>query len=236
MTKKRINKFISQAGVCSRRNAEQYVTSGQIEINGKIIKDLSYMVSDQDIVKLNGMILKSESKKYILLNKPKNFITTMNDEKNRKTVMSLVKNSCNERIYPVGRLDKDTTGLLLFTNNGEIAKKLLHPKSNIKKIYHIILNNNLKLNDLNKIKNGIKLNDGIIKVDKVSYVDGLSKNQIGIEIHSGKNRIVRRIFEYLNYKVLKLDRVFFAGLTKNKLKRGTWRPLTKKEIDILHII
>lgn len=236
MTKKRINKFISEAGVCSRRNAEQYVTSGQIEINGKIIKDLSYMVSDQDIVKLNGMILKSESKKYILLNKPKNFITTMNDEKNRKTVMSLVKNSCNERIYPVGRLDKDTTGLLLFTNNGEIAKKLLHPKSNIKKIYHIILNNNLKLNDLNKIKNGIKLNDGIIKVDKVSYVDGLSKNQIGIEIHSGKNRIVRRIFEYLNYKVLKLDRVFFAGLTKNKLKRGTWRPLTKKEIDILHII
>ncbi len=236
MTKKRINKFISEAGVCSRRNAEQYVTSGQIEINDKIIKDLSYMVSDQDIVKLNGMILKSESKKYILLNKPKNFITTMNDEKNRKTVMSLVKNSCNERIYPVGRLDKDTTGLLLFTNNGEIAKKLLHPKSNIKKIYHIILNNNLKLNDLNKIKNGIKLNDGIIKVDKVSYVDGLSKNQIGIEIHSGKNRIVRRIFEYLNYKVLKLDRVFFAGLTKNKLKRGTWRPLTKKEIDILHII
>ena len=236
MTKKRINKFISEAGVCSRRNAERYVTSGQIEINGKIIKDLSYVVSNQDIVKLNGMILKSESKKYILLNKPKNFITTMNDEKNRKTVMSLVKNSCNERIYPVGRLDKDTTGLLLFTNNGEIAKKLLHPKSNIKKIYHIILNNNLKLNDFNKIKNGIKLSDGIIKVDKVSYVDGLSKNQIGIEIHSGKNRIVRRIFEYLNYKVLKLDRVFFAGLTKNKLKRGTWRPLTKKEIDILHII
>ncbi|MAJ98509.1 MAG: pseudouridine synthase [Flavobacteriales bacterium] len=236
MTKKRINKFIAEAGVCSRRNAEKYVTSGQIEINGKIIKDLSYVVSNQDIVKLNGIILKSESKKYILLNKPKNFITTMNDEKNRKTVMSLVKNSCNERIYPVGRLDKDTTGLLLFTNNGEIAKKLLHPKSNIKKIYHIILNNNLKLNDLNKIKNGIKLNDGIIKVDKVSYVDGLSKNQIGIEIHSGKNRIVRRIFEYLNYKVLKLDRVFFAGLTKNKLKRGTWRPLTQKEIDILHII
>jgi len=236
MTKKRINKFIAEAGVCSRRNAEKYVISGQIDINGKIIKDLSYMVSNQDIVKLNGMILKSESKKYILLNKPKNFITTMNDEKNRKTVMSLVKNSCNERIYPVGRLDKDTTGLLLFTNNGEIAKKLIHPKSNIKKIYHIILNNNLKLNDLNKIKNGIKLNDGIIKVDKVSYVDGLSKNQIGIEIHSGKNRIVRRIFEYLNYKVLKLDRVFFAGLTKNKLKRGTWRPLTQKEIDILHII
>ena len=236
MTKKRINKFIAEAGVCSRRNAEKYVTSGQIEINGKIIKDLSYVVSNQDIVKLNGIILKSESKKYILLNKPKNFITTMNDEKNRKTVMSLVKNSCNERIYPVGRLDKDTTGLLLFTNNGEIAKKLLHPKSNIKKIYHIILNKNLKLNDLNKIKNGIKLNDGIIKVDKVSYVDGLSKNQIGIEIHSGKNRIVRRIFEYLNYKVLKLDRVFFAGLTKNKLKRGTWRPLTQKEIDILHII
>ena len=230
----RLNKFIANAGICSRREADKLIESGTIKVNGKVIKELGTKVLQTDKVQYDDQVLKSEKKYYVLLNKPKGFITTTDDPFERRTVMSLVKNACKERIYPVGRLDKNTTGLLLFTNDGDLAKKLTHPKHEIKKIYHVVLDKNLTSTDFQKISNGLELDDGPIKVDTIAYVEGAeNKKEIGIEIHSGKNRIIRRIFESLDYKVLKLDRVTFAGLTKKDIPRGKWRFLSEKEINFL---
>lgn len=230
----RLNKFIANAGVCSRREADKLIESGIIRVNGVIVKELGTKISPSDKVQYDDQVLKSEKKYYVLLNKPKGYITTTDDPFDRKTVMYLVKNACRERIYPVGRLDRNTTGLLLFTNDGDLAKKLTHPKFEVKKLYHVVLDKNLKTADFNQIANGITLEDGDIKVDTIAYVEGAeNKKEIGIEIHSGKNRIIRRIFESLDYKVVKLDRVSFAGLTKKDIPRGKWRFLTENEVNFL---
>lgn len=232
----RLNKFIANAGICSRREADKLIESGIIKVNGKVIKELGTKISPMDKVQYDDQVLKSEKKYYVLLNKPKGYITTTDDPYERKTVMFLVKNACKERIYPVGRLDRNTTGLLLLTNDGDIAKKLTHPKHQVKKIYHIVLDKNLKSADFNQIAKGINLEDGFIKVDTIAYVEGAeNKKEIGIEIHSGKNRIIRKIFESLDYKVIKLDRVAFAGLTKKDIPRGKWRFLTEKEVGFLRM-
>lgn len=229
----RLNKYISNSGICSRRDADKYIESGLVEVNGKIVTELGTKIMPADIIKFNGKVLKAEKKVYILLNKPKDYITTVDDPHAEKTVMHLIKNACHERVYPVGRLDRNTTGVLLLTNDGEIAKKLTHPSSNKKKIYHVFLSEKLKSEDLKKIGQGIELEDGFIQVDSINYSDPEDKKQVGIEIHSGKNHIVKRIFEHLGYKVTKLDRVYFAGLTKKNLERGRWRFLTEKEINML---
>jgi len=230
----RLNKYLADAGICSRREADKLIESGVVQINGKIVTQLGTKVSRDDKVQYGGETLKREKLQYVLLNKPKDFITTSDDPQNRRTVMNLVEKACHERIYPVGRLDRNTLGLLLFTNDGELAKKLTHPKHNIKKIYHVFLNTALTKNDMIKLGNGVELDDGFIQPDKISYVTGENdKKQIGLELHSGRNRIVRRMFEHLGYKVIKLDRSFFAGLTKKDLPRGKWRKLTEKEIGLL---
>ncbi|GIM48961.1 pseudouridine synthase [Capnocytophaga stomatis] len=229
-TEIRLNKFIADAGICSRRNADIYISSGNVEVNGEVMTTLGYRVKPTDIVKFDGKVITSEKKEYILLNKPKGFITTTNDEKGRKTVMDLVANATTARILPVGRLDRPTTGLLLLTNDGELAKKLTHPTHGVRKIYHVVLDRKLDYKDLIKIEEGIELEDGFIQVDEISYVNDKPKNEIGVKIHSGRNRIVRRIFEHLGYNVEKLDRVVFAGLTKKDLPRGHWRRLTQQEI------
>ncbi len=230
----RLNKYIADAGICSRREADKIIESGVIKINGKIVTELGTKVSSSDIILYGGQKLRSEQFVYLLLNKPKNYITTTDDPFGRNTVMRLVANACKERIFPVGRLDRNTLGLLLFTNDGDLAKKLTHPKHNVKKLYHVVLNKNVALADLQKISDGLELDDGPIKVDAISYIEGgQNKNEVGIEVHSGKNRIVRRIFESLNYKVEKLDRVIFAGLTKKNLTRGRWRFLTEREVSFL---
>lgn len=230
----RLNKFIANAGVCSRREADVLIESGIIKVNGKTVKDLGTKISPNDKVQYDSQTLKVEKKYYVLLNKPKDYITTTDDPYSRRTVMFLVKNACHERIYPVGRLDKNTTGILLLTNDGELAKKLTHPKHNITKIYHVKLNKNVSKGDIVKISNGINLDDGLIKVDDIAFVKGAdNKREIGVEIHSGKNRIIKRIFESLGYKVLKLDRVDFAGLTKKDIPRGKWRHLSNTEISFL---
>ncbi len=230
----RLNKYIADAGICSRREADKLIESGAVSVNGKVVSQVGTKVEPTDKVQLGTQTLKREKLQYLLLNKPKDFITTSKDPQNRKTVMQLVEKACEERIYPVGRLDRNTTGLLLFTNDGDLAKKLMHPSSYVKKIYHVFLDKNFSKNDMLKVAQGVTLEDGIILPDKIAYVDGVEdKKQVGIELHSGKNRIVRRIFEHLGYKVNKLDRVLFAGLTKKDLPRGKWRFLTKKEIDLL---
>ncbi len=229
----RLNKYIANTGLCSRREADKLIQAGKVSVNSKVVKEMGIKIGSKDVVKYNGKVLHKEKKVYILLNKPKDFITTADDPLSRKTVMDLVKNACNERIYPVGRLDRNTTGVLLLTNDGELTKKLSHPKHNIKKIYHVGLDRPLEENDLNKINKGFMLEDGFIKVDKIGYPDPGDPCQVGIELHSGRNRIVRRIFETLGYQVNKLDRVSLAGLTKKTLKRGKWRFLTKKEISWL---
>lgn len=230
----RLNKYIADAGVCSRREADKLIEAGTVTVNGKIVTELGTKVSRKDKVVYGGQLLRREKMQYVLLNKPKDFITTTDDPQARKTVMHLVRNACKERIYPVGRLDRNTTGVLLFTNDGDMAKRLTHPKHNTRKLYHVELNKSLTKSDMEKIALGIELDDGIIKVDEVSYVqDSDSKKEIGIQIHSGRNRIVRRIFESLGYDVKKLDRVVFAGLTKKDLPRGRWRHLTEKEIGFL---
>lgn len=230
----RLNKFIANAGICSRREADKLIESGIITVNGKIIKELGTKISPTDKVVYDNQVLKSEKKYYVLLNKPKGYITTTDDPYERKTVMFLVKNACNERIYPVGRLDRNTTGLLLLTNDGDLAKKLTHPKYQIKKLYHVVLDKNLTTADFKQIAEGIKLEDGFVKVDTIAYAEGAeNKKEIGIEIHSGKNRIIRRIFESLEYKVVRLDRVAFADLTKKDVPRGKWRFLTDKEVNFL---
>lgn len=229
----RLNRFIANAGVCSRREADKYISAGLVTVNGTIVTELGVKVKMTDDVRFDGRKLNAEKKIYLLLNKPKDFITTTDDPHAERTVMDLVKDACPERIYPVGRLDKSTTGVLLFTNDGELSDRLTHPSHNIKKIYQVTLDNPLTKNDMLQVAEGIELEDGRIAADVVSYIDGNNKTEIGIEIHSGRNRIVRRIFEHLGYKVKKLDRVYFAGLTKKNLTRGKWRFLAHKEVQFL---
>ena len=229
----RLNRFISNAGVCSRRDADKLIVNGLVTVNGEVITELGYKVKKRDTVVYNGKTLQSEKKIYLLLNKPKGYITTVDDPHAKHTVMDLIKGACKERIYPVGRLDKETTGLLLFTNDGDMAEKLMHPASEKKKIYHVFLNRDLKEEHLEAIRSGIELEDGHIAADEINYADDNDKTQVGIEIHSGKNRIVRRIFEHFGYEIVKLDRVFFAGLTKKNVPRGKWRLLTPAEVSFL---
>ena len=233
----RLNKYIANAGICSRREADKLIEAGAVTVNGKVVTELGTKISPTDKVSYGDQPLKREKLRYVLLNKPKGFITTTDDPQERKTVMTLVANAFKERIYPVGRLDRNTTGVLLFTNDGELAKKLIHPRHGIKKIYHVVLDKSLTRKHMEEIAKGIELEDGFIKVDAIEYIgEGNDKKQIGIEIHSGKNRIVRRIFEKLEYKVVRLDRVSFAGLTKKNLPRGTWRVLEEKEVSFLKMI
>ena len=232
----RLNKYLAHAGIASRREADELIKIGAVSVNGEIITEMGYKVKPGDKVQFNGETIKPEKKVYVLLNKPKNFITTTEDEKGRKTVMELVQKSAPVRIYPVGRLDRNTTGVLLFTNDGDLAKKLTHPKHQIEKLYHVKLDKNLKSSDLEKIREGLKLDDGYIQVDDISLIKGAPHNEAGIKIHSGRNRIVRRIFEHLGYDVIKLDRVLFAGLTKKDLKRGHWRYLSQKEVNFLKML
>jgi len=226
----RLNQYIAHAGICSRRKADELILNGEISVNGTPVTSLGVKITPEDKVAYQGKIIQAEKKIYILLNKPKDFITTTDDPQERKTVMDLIKDASHERIYPVGRLDRNTTGLLLFTNDGDIAAKLAHPSSNIQKLYHVTLNKTLKPGDLLKIQEGIELEDGFIQVDAISYVEGASHREIGVQIHSGKNRIVRRIFESMGYEVEKLDRSMYAGLTKKDLSKGKWRHLTGKEL------
>ncbi len=230
----RLNKFIANSGICSRREADEYIKQGMVTVNGQIVTELGTKVYMNDDVRFNEQRLKGEEKVYIIMNKPKNCVTTTSDPHATKTVLDLVAGKCPQRVYPVGRLDRDTTGVLLLTNDGELTEKLTHPSYNKKKIYHVFLDSNLRQNDFEKILKGIHLEDGMIAADSLSYIDG-DHTQIGIEIHSGRNRIVRRIFESLGYKVKKLDRVYFAGLTKQALRRGQWRFLTDKELAILQM-
>ena len=232
----RLNKYISNSGICSRREADTYISAGSATVNGKIITEMGYKVKPGDEVRFDEALISPEPKRYVLLNKPKNYITTMDDERNRKTVMELIHRSTKERIYPVGRLDRETTGLLLFTNDGDMAKKLTHPKHNVKKLYHVTLDKKLSMIDLHKISENFVLDGKMVFVDKVSYIENKPKFEVGIEIHSGRNRIVRRIFEHFGYTVNKLDRVIFAGLTKKNLGRGVWRHLTEQEINNLKMI
>ena len=233
----RLNKYISNAGICSRREADDLISSGVVQVNGKTITEMGYRVSPTDIIKYGGQTLKKERLVYLLLNKPKDYVTTSDDPQKRKTVLELIHGACKERVYPVGRLDRATTGLLMFTNDGELTKKLTHPKYGVRKIYHVELDKPLKHQDLEKITEGLELEDGPIKVDEISYSgNGADKAIVGVEIHSGKNRIVRRIFEHLGYNVRKLDRVVFGSLTKKDMPRGRWRFLTDAEVGMLKMI
>ncbi|MDO3625606.1 pseudouridine synthase [Mucilaginibacter sp. BT774] len=234
----RLNRYISNAGICSRRKADELISAGVISVNGEVVSELGYKIDpNKDAVRYNGELLKREKMVYVLLNKPKDYITTTDDPQERRTVMQLVEKASRERIYPVGRLDRNTTGLLLMTNDGDLADKLSHPKNNIVKLYHAELNKSLTQGDLNKIAFGVELEDGFIKPDAISYVQGATKREVGIQIHSGKNRIVRRIFEHLGYEVVKLDRAVYANLTKKDLPRGRWRYLDEKEIiQLKHLI
>lgn len=230
----RLNKYIANAGICSRREADELIASGAVKVNGKIVTELGTRISPEDKIQYGDETLSKEVKRYLLLNKPKDYITTANDPEGRKTVMELILKACKERLYPVGRLDRATTGLLLFTNDGELARKLTHPSHEVKKVYHVTLSKNLKPVDMKRVMEGLELEDGRAEVDDINYVgEGGEKNEIGIELHSGKNRIVRRIFEHLGYEVVKLDRTLFGGLTKKDLPRGKFRFLTEKEVVML---
>ncbi len=231
----RLNKFLANAGVCSRREADEFIQAGVVTVNGEVVTELGTKILRTDEVKFHDAPVTLEKKVYVLLNKPKDYVTTSDDPQQRKTVMDLVKDVCPERIYPVGRLDRNTTGVLLLTNDGDLASKLTHPKFLKKKVYHVHLDKNLTAHDMEQIREGVTLEDGEIKADAIEYADDRDKAQVGIEIHSGKNRIVRRIFESLGYRVTKLDRVQFAGLTKKNLRRGDWRFLTEKEVDMLRM-
>ena len=231
----RLNKYLANAGVCSRREADEFIQAGVVKANGEVVTELGTKVMRTDSVMFHEQPVSLEKKVYVLLNKPKDHVTTSDDPQQRKTVMDLVKDACTERIYPVGRLDRNTTGVLLLTNDGDLASKLTHPKFLKKKVYHVYLDKNVTAHDLQQIRDGITLEDGDIKADAVEYADPVDKKQVGIEIHSGKNRIVRRIFEHLGYKVTKLDRVLFAGLTKKNLRRGDWRYLTEEEVNRLRM-
>ena len=231
----RLNKFLANAGICSRREADEFITAGVVSVNGVVVTELGTKVKRTDEVKFHDEPVSIERKVYVLLNKPKDCVTTSDDPQERKTVMDFVRGACQERIYPVGRLDRNTTGVLLLTNDGDLASKLTHPKYLKKKIYHVYCDRNVTRADLDQIVQGITLDDGEIHADAISYASDTDKSQVGIEIHSGKNRIVRRIFESLGYRVIKLDRVYFAGLTKKGLRRGGWRYLTEKEVNMLRM-
>ncbi|MBS7566627.1 pseudouridine synthase [Mucilaginibacter sp. Bleaf8] len=234
----RLNRYISNAGICSRRKADELIAAGVVSVNGEVVSELGFKVDpSKDVIRYNGETLKREKMVYVLLNKPKDYITTTDDPQERRTVMHLVDKATRERIYPVGRLDRNTTGLLLMTNDGDLADKLSHPRNNITKLYQVELSKSLTQGDLNKIAFGLELEDGFIKPDMVTYVQGGTKREVGIQIHSGKNRIVRRIFEHLGYEVVKLDRTVYANLTKKDLPRGRWRYLDEKEIiQLKHLI
>lgn len=229
----RLNRYIANSGVCSRRDADEYIVAGHVTVNDKQVKEVGTKVTYSDVVRFKGQRLNPEKKVYLLLNKPKDYITTVDDPYAKRTVMDLVRSSCRERIYPVGRLDRHTTGLLLFTNDGELTKKLTHPSHKVIKIYQTTLDRPLEKTDLESIASGIELDDGPVQVDEISWIDETDKSQVGIQLHSGKNRIIRRMFKHLDYKVVKLDRVFFAGLTKKNLPRGKWRFLNEKEVNRL---
>ena len=232
----RLNKYLANSGMCSRREADRLIKAGQVEVNGETVTEMGVKVSMSDEVKFNGMVIKPEHKRYILLNKPKDYITTLKDPNARHTVMDLIEGACKERVYPVGRLDRNTTGVLLFTNDGDLAKKLTHPSNEIQKIYHVTTDKAVTVADIEKISEGFELEDGFIKADEVGYLEQHNKCEVGIRIHSGRNRIVRRIFEYLGYEVEKLDRLSFAGLDKKGLGRGRWRFLSEKEVGFLYMI
>ena len=231
----RLNKFMANAGICSRREADEYITNGKVTVNGEVVTELGVKITASDIVEFDGKVVTPERKCYVLLNKPKDCVTTSDDPNGRLTVLDLVKNACKERIYPVGRLDRNTTGVLLLTNDGDLASKLTHPKYVKKKIYHVWTDKDITEEDMQRIADGIELEDGEIHADAISYASETDRNQAGIEIHSGRNRIVRRIFEHLGYRVTKLDRVYFAGLTKKNLPRGRWRYLTQEEVNFLRM-
>lgn len=231
----RLNKYLANAGICSRREADEFIQAGVVSVNGQVVTELGTMVLRTDDIRFHDQKVSMEKKVYVLLNKPKDCVTTSDDPQQRKTVMDLVKNACPERIYPVGRLDRNTTGVLLLTNDGDLASKLTHPKFLKKKIYHVFLDKKVTAHDMQQIATGITLEDGEVHADAIEYASATDKSQVGIEIHSGKNRIVRRIFESLGYRVVKLDRVLFAGLTKKNLRRGDWRFLTEKEVDMLRM-
>lgn len=233
--KTRLNKYIANAGICSRREADVLISTGVITVNGEVVTEMGYKVMPGDVVKYNGNELKSEKKVYILLNKPKGYITTSDDSQQRKTVMELIADACSERVYPVGRLDRNTTGLLLFTNDGELTKKLTHPSFGAQKVYNVELDSTISKADMHVLMKGVELEDGFQNVDAINYTNGepIDKRKVGVSIHSGKNRIIRRLFESLGYEVVKLDRVYFAGLTKKNLLRGHYRFLTEKEVAFL---
>ena len=230
----RLNKFMANAGICSRREADEFITNGKVKVNGNVVTELGVKITPKDVVEFDDKVVTPERKCYVLLNKPKDCVTTSDDPNGRLTVLDLVKNACRERIYPVGRLDRNTTGVLLLTNDGDLASKLTHPKFVKKKIYHVWTDKEIAEEDMQRIADGIELEDGEIHADAISYVAD-ARNQAGIEIHSGRNRIVRRIFEHLGYRVTKLDRVYFAGLTKKNLPRGRWRYLTQEEVNFLRM-
>ena len=229
----RLNKYMSNAGICSRREADEKIQAGAVTVNGKVVTELGTKIRPADVVEYDGKVVVPERKCYVLLNKPKDCVTTSDDPGGRTTVLDIVKNACAERIYPVGRLDRNTTGVLLLTNDGDLASKLTHPKFVKKKIYHVWTDKPIAEEDMQRIVDGIELDDGEIHADEVSYVSETDRKQAGIEIHSGRNRIVRRIFESLGYRVVKLDRVYFAGLTKKNLPRGKWRYLSQDEVNHL---
>ena len=229
----RLNKFMANSGICSRREADEFIKQGLVKVNGQVVTELGTKISHNDTVEYDEKVVALENKSYILLNKPKDCVTTSDDPHGRMTVMDLVKGACRERIYPVGRLDRNTTGVLLLTNDGDLASKLTHPKYDKKKIYHVWTDKDITEEDMQKIADGIELDDGEIHADAISYANETDKNQAGVEIHSGRNRIVRRMFEKLGYHVTKLDRVYFAGLTKKNLPRGRWRYLTQQEVNML---
>jgi len=232
----RLNRFIANAGICSRREADTYISAGMVSVNGQIVTELGVKVLPTDEVRFDGTKLNAEKKVYLLLNKPKDFVTTTDDPHADKIVMDLIKDACTERIYPVGRLDRNTTGLLLFTNDGDLSKRLTHPSHTMKKVYQVSLDKPVTMDHLRQIADGIDLEDGHIAADAISYISNEDKDEVGIEIHSGRNRIVRRIFEYFGYRVKKLDRVLFAGLTKKNLPRGKYRFLTDKEIQFIKML
>ena len=231
----RLNKYLANAGICSRREADDFIQAGLVTVNGEIVTELGTKVTRNDDIRFSGERVNPERKVYILLNKPKDCVTTVDDPQERKTVLDCLQGACKERIYPVGRLDRNTTGVLLLTNDGDMASKLTHPKFMKKKIYHVYCDKNVAMSDMTQLVNGLELEDGRVFADEVTYVNEADRSQIGLEIHSGKNRIVRRMMEHLGYKVVKLDRVLFAGLTKKNLKRGDWRYLTEKEVNMLRM-
>lgn len=231
-TELRLNRYIAKGGVCSRRDADVLITAGRVKVNGEVVQQVGVKVKRTDRVEVDDQVITPERKVYLVLNKPKDYVTTVEDPLERRTVMALIEGACKERVYPIGRLDRQTTGVLLFTNDGDLAKKLTHPKYNQKKIYHVFLDKVVQTGDLEAIRKGIDLEDGFIQADDVRVAED-DRTQVGIEIHSGRNRIVRRIFEHLGYQILRLDRVFFAGITKKNLPRGHWRFLTEDEVNIL---